>query len=72
MLFNFALISSFLLVPAVLAGRRREDRQSRFINRVEKSPSAVSNSDFEYSTNWAGALWREGDVRCQSREPCLV
>lgn len=56
MLFNFALITSFLLASAVLADRRREDRQSRFVNRVEQSAHATSD-DVEYSDNWSGAVW---------------
>ena len=61
MLFNFALISSFLLAPAVLAGRRREGRQSQFMNRVEKSTNAASESGgVEFTTNWAWCCLARG------------
>ena len=71
MLFNVALFSSLLLVPAVLAvpsalgarvARRRDGRQSQLNNHIEQAPAGnVSNT--QYSGNWAGAVWAEGDVR---------
>ena len=70
MLFNFALFSSLLLVPAVLAvpsalgariARRREGRQSQLNSRIEQTAGVVSNT--QYSENWAGAVWAEGNVR---------
>ena len=71
MLFNFALISSFLLASDVLADRRREGRQSQFINRVEQSIHAAS-SEAEYTSNWSGAVWEEDDVGYQSHGLCIV
>ncbi|KAH0831133.1 peptidase A4 family-domain-containing protein [Lanmaoa asiatica] len=68
MIFNVALFSSLLLVPVVLAvpsgldtrvARRREGRQSQVSGRLEKAASDVSNT--AYTTNWAGAVWGEGD-----------
>ena len=71
MVSKFALLSNLLLASAALAApssrlgarlaRRRENRQSQPINRVESPAGAVSN--VEYSENWAGAVWAEGDVR---------
>lgn len=71
MVSKFALLSNLLLASAALAvpssrlearlARRRENRQSQPINRVESPAGTVSN--VEYSSNWAGAVWAEGDVR---------
>ena len=71
MLFNSAFISSVFFISAVLADRRRELRQSGFLNRVEQS-SDVSSGDVQYNTNWAGAVWVEGDVRCRFHGLCLA
>jgi len=69
MLFNVALFSSLLLVPAVLAlpsqsgarlARRREGRQSQRNSRLEQPDGAAFNT--EYSDNWAGAILNMGDV----------
>ncbi|KAN0091254.1 Concanavalin A-like lectin/glucanase domain containing protein [Tylopilus felleus] len=69
MVSKFALLSNLLLASAALAApssrlaariaRRREGRQSQPLNRVESAAGAVSN--VEYSSNWAGAVWDEGD-----------
>ncbi|KAH0827970.1 peptidase A4 family-domain-containing protein [Lanmaoa asiatica] len=69
MVSKFAFLSNLLLASAALAvpssrlearlARRRENRQSQPINRLESPAGAVSN--VEYSSNWAGALWAEGD-----------
>jgi hypothetical protein len=70
MLFNVALFSSLLLVPAVLAvpsalgasvARRHESRQSQLNSRREQTASAVSNT--EYFPNWAGVILTESNVR---------
>jgi hypothetical protein len=70
MLFNVALFSSLLLVPAVLAvpsalgasvARRREGRQSLLDSRREQTDSAVSIK--EYSPLWAGVVLTESNVR---------
>ena len=70
MVSKFALLSNLLLASAALAApssrlaariaRRREGRQSQPLNRVESAAGAVSH--VEYSSNWAGAVWDEGDV----------
>ena len=70
MVSKFALLSNLLLASVTLAApssrlearltRRRENRQSQPINRVESPAGTVSN--VEYSSNWAGAVWDEGDV----------
>lgn len=69
MFFNVALFKSLLLVPAVVAlpsglgphiAHRREGHQSHVSNHLEQNSSAVSNT--VYTTNWAGAVWAEGDV----------
>ena len=71
MLFNVALFSSLLLVPAVLAvpsalgariTRRREGRRSQLNSHIEQA-AAGNVSNTIYSPNWAGAVWAEGDVR---------
>jgi hypothetical protein len=68
MLFNVALFSSLLLVPAVLAvpsvlgagvARRREGRQSQLNSRLQ-TDSAVSNT---YTPDFAGSVVIEGNVR---------
>jgi hypothetical protein len=70
MLFNVALFSSLLLVPAVLAvpsalgasvTRRREGRQSQLDSRREQTDSADSIK--EYSPLWAGVVLTEDNVR---------
>jgi hypothetical protein len=70
MLFNVALFSSLLLVPAILAVpsalgasvvRRREGRQSQLNSRLQQIDSAIS--DTQYSGNWAGATVTEDNVR---------
>lgn len=70
MLFNVALFSSLSLIPAVLAvpsgsgariARHREDGRSQFSSRLRQTAGALSNT--QYSTNWAGAILAEGDVR---------
>jgi hypothetical protein len=70
MLFNVALFSSLLLVPAALAvpsalgaslARRREGRQSQLNSRLQQRNPAVSNT--QYSTTLAGAVLAESDVR---------
>jgi hypothetical protein len=70
MLFNVALISSLLLVPAVLAvpsalgatvARRREGHQSQLDSRREQTDSA--DSIIEYSPLWAGVVLTESNVR---------
>lgn len=70
MISKFALLSNFLLASVALAApssrlearltRRRENRQSQPIHRVESPAGTVSNA--EYSSSWAGAVWAEGDV----------
>ncbi|KAF8557603.1 hypothetical protein OG21DRAFT_227401 [Imleria badia] len=69
MVSKFALLSNLLLASVVLAApssrlearlaRRRENRQSQPINRIESPAGTVSNA--EYSSNWAGAVWDEAD-----------
>lgn len=71
MISKFTLLSNLLLASVALAApssrlearlaRRRENRQSQPINRLESPAGTVSN--VEYSSNWAGAVWAEGDVR---------
>jgi hypothetical protein len=71
MVSKFAILSSFLLASVALAApssrlearltRRRENRRSQPISRLESPAGTVS--DVEYSSNWAGAVWGEGDVR---------
>lgn len=71
MVSKFAFLTNLLLASAALAApssrmadrlaRRRENRQSQPLNRVEVPAGAVSN--VQYSSNWAGAVWAEGDVR---------
>ncbi|KAH0831134.1 peptidase A4 family-domain-containing protein [Lanmaoa asiatica] len=67
MLFNVALFSTLLLAPAVLAvpsglgpgvARRRESHHSQVNNRLEQA-GAISNT--QYSGNWAGAIWEQGN-----------
>ena len=68
---KFALLSNLLLASVVLAApssrlearlaRRRENRRSQLINRIDSPAGIVSNVD--YSSNWAGAVWDEADVR---------
>ncbi|KAG6374007.1 peptidase G1 [Boletus reticuloceps] len=51
-----------LAIPSRLGARlarRRANRQSQIINRLEQVDSAIS--DVQYSDNWAGAVWAEGD-----------
>ena len=71
MLFNVALFSSLLLVPAVLAvpsalgarvARRSEGRRSQLNNHIEQA-AACNVTNTQYSGNWAGAFWAEGNVR---------
>jgi hypothetical protein len=73
MLFNVALFSSLLLVPAVLAvpsalgariARRQEVRQAQVNNHVEQPTGAIYTT--EYSGNWAGAVWVKGNVRTRA------
>jgi hypothetical protein len=69
MVSKFAILSSFLLASVALAApssrlearltRRRENRRSQPISRLESPAGTVS--DVEYSSNWAGAVWGEGD-----------
>jgi hypothetical protein len=70
MLFNVALFSSLLLVPAALAvpsalgaslARHREGRQSQLNSRLQQRDPTVSNT--QYSTTLAGAVLAEGNVR---------
>lgn len=71
MVSKFALLANLLFAAAALAvpssrlearlAHRRENRQSRLLNRIESPVGSVSN--IEYSSNWAGAVWDEGDVR---------
>ena len=68
---KFALLSSLLLASVALASptsrladrlaRRRENRQSQPLNRVN-SPSG-GDSNVEYSSNWAGGVLNEAAVR---------
>ncbi|KAG6370721.1 peptidase A4 family-domain-containing protein [Boletus reticuloceps] len=58
----FLLASMVLAIPSKLGARvarRRANRQSQIINRLEQVDSAIS--DEQYSDNWAGAVWAEGD-----------
>ncbi|KAG6370714.1 peptidase A4 family-domain-containing protein [Boletus reticuloceps] len=58
----FLLASTVLAIPSKLGARlarRRANRQSQIINRLEQVDSAIS--DEQYSNNWAGAVWAEGD-----------
>ncbi|KAN0094745.1 Peptidase G1 [Tylopilus felleus] len=55
MLFNFALVSSVLFAPAVLADRHPVNHQSEILNRRAQSTNTGPNKIT--STNWAGALW---------------
>ncbi|KAF8444749.1 acidic protease 1 [Boletus edulis BED1] len=69
MVSKFALLTNILLASAALAApssrlearlaRRRQNRQSQPVNHVDGPDGAVSN--VEYSSNWAGVLWAEGD-----------
>jgi len=69
MVSKFALLTNLLLASAALAApssrlgarlaRRRENRLSQPVNRVEAPEGGDSN--VEYSSNWAGAVWAEGD-----------
>jgi hypothetical protein len=72
MLFNVALFSSLLLVPAVLAvpsalgariARRAEVRQAQVNNHIEQPAASGAVYNTEYSTNWAGAVLVKGNVR---------
>lgn len=69
MLFVDALLGSLLLISVVLAApsrqgahlaHRREGRRSRVNNRLGQTAGPVS--DVEYSKNWAGAVWADGNV----------
>lgn len=73
MLFDAALFSSLLVVPAVLAlpsqsgarlARRREGHQSQRNNRLEQPVEQPAGAAFhtDYSNNWAGAILNMGDV----------
>ena len=65
------ILGTFLLASVGLAApssrsearlaRRRENRRSQLINRIDSPAGIVSNVD--YSSNWAGAVWDEADVR---------
>ncbi|KAN0088194.1 Peptidase A4 family domain containing protein [Tylopilus felleus] len=67
MVSKFAILSNLLLVSLALAApssrldarlvRRRENRQSRLIDRVESADDGVSH--VSYSKNWAGAVWNK-------------
>lgn len=70
MLLSPNFVSSFFFASVVLADRHRENYyQPRFVNRVEQSISAASDGVNNY---WAGAVWQEGNVRCQSHGQCLA
>ncbi|KAF8556565.1 concanavalin A-like lectin/glucanase [Imleria badia] len=56
MLFNSALISSFVFASTVLADRDHERRGSQFLNRAEQSTAA---SDVVFNNYWAGAVWEK-------------
>ncbi|KAG9316723.1 peptidase A4 family-domain-containing protein [Chiua virens] len=68
MVSKFALLTNLFLASAALATpssrlgarltRRRENRQSQPINRLESTATGISN--VAYSENWAGAVWAEG------------
>lgn len=70
MVSKFAILSNLLLVSLALAApssrldarlvRRRENRQSRLIDRVESADDGVSH--VSYSKNWAGAVWNKDAV----------
>ena len=70
MVSKFALFTNLLLASVALAApssqlearlaRRRENRQSQPIQRIESPAANVSNVG--YSSNWAGAVWDEADV----------
>ncbi|KAG9316240.1 peptidase A4 family-domain-containing protein [Chiua virens] len=70
MVSKFALLTNLLLASAALAApssrlgarlaRRRENRQSQPNNRLQSTATGISN--VEYSENWAGAAWAEGDA----------
>ncbi|KAF8130366.1 peptidase A4 family-domain-containing protein [Boletus edulis] len=58
----FLLASTILAIPSKLGARvarRRANRQSQIINRLEQVDSATS--DELYSNNQAGAVWNKGD-----------
>ncbi|KAG9316264.1 peptidase A4 family-domain-containing protein [Chiua virens] len=69
MVSKFTLLTNILLASAALAApssrlgarlaRRRENRQSQPNNRLQSTATGISN--VEYSENWAGAAWAEGD-----------
>ena len=40
-------------------------------NRVEQCTSDISDTT-TYSSNWAGAIWDQDNVRRQSHQPCLA
>lgn len=75
------LVWSTLFAPAVLAipssrygaraVHRRGGKQSQLNNRVEQCTSDVSDAT-TYSSNWAGAVWDQDNVRRQSHQPCLA
>ena len=73
MLFNSALISSFLFASAVLAARPRENYRAGLLSHVEESTDHTNASDgIQYSNNWSGAAWLEGNVCRQSYGPCIA
>ena len=71
MVSKFALFTNLLLASVALAApssqlearlaRRRENRQSQPIQRIESPAANVSNVG--YSSNRAGAVWDKSDVR---------
>ena len=69
MISKFAAFNTLLLASVALAApslearlaRRRANRQSQPINRVE-APAGNNASHVEYSSNWAGAVWNEAVV----------
>lgn len=72
MFFSSALVSTFLLTSAVLADLPRESYRARLFNHFEGSGIDASNK-VKYSTNWAGAIWEEDNVRCRSQTlSCLI
>ncbi|KAF8557513.1 hypothetical protein OG21DRAFT_1520411 [Imleria badia] len=60
MLFNSALISTLLFVSAVLAGRHSKHRKSQLLQRAQE-PTEHATHGVQYSNNWAGAVFNEGD-----------
>ena len=67
MLFNVALFSTLLLVPAVLAvpsalgACPREGRRSQFNSHIEQAAGAVAVSNTQYSESWVGAALTDED-----------